>query len=265
MARMKPGTKAVVAGGTGSLGGEACRQLAAAGFETVSLSRHPPRTPLPGIEHRTGDLRTGAGLDQALVGAHVVIDAANAVKSPGGVLVEGTAGLIERSRQAGVGHYIGVSIVGCENVNFGYYRAKVAQEAVVREAAIGWSLIKATQFHELLASAFEALAKYRISPRGSIPLQPTDAAVVVRRLVEIAEVGPVNRSEHVGGPEISDLSTLAKQWQEKSGRGCLAMPVPVAGKTGRALRAGGLTDPGAAAPGPTFAEWLESGPSTAPA
>ncbi|MBK5110120.1 MAG: NAD(P)H-binding protein [Thermoleophilia bacterium] len=258
---MSTDRKAVVVGGTGSLGRETCVQMVAAGFETTAVSRHRPDSPVPGVAHRVADLRTGAGLEEALAGVDVVVDAANTVRSPIEVLVEGTSGLIEQCRQSEVGHYIGVSIVGCEKIGFGYYRAKTAQEQVIREAPIGWSLIKATQFHDLLASAFGGLARYRISPRGPIPLQPIAAAGVVRRLVEIAEDGPLNRTEQVAGPEISDLGTLARTWQDHSGRRCLPVRVVVPGKTGRMLRDGALTDSGAAAPGPTFAQWLKSGTS----
>jgi uncharacterized protein YbjT (DUF2867 family) len=261
---MADSPKAVVAGGTGSLGTEACRQLAAAGYDTIALSRHRPDSPRPGVEHRVADLRSGTGLGEALTGADLVVDAVNAVRSPIEVLVEGTSGLIEQCRQAGVGHFIGVSIVGCEKVGFGYYRAKTAQEQVVREAPIGWSLIKATQFHELLASAFAGLDRYRLSPRGPVPLQPIAVDSMVRRLVEIAEAGPLNRTEPVAGPEISDLSGLTRAWQARTGRRCLPVRVPVPGKTGRALRSGALTDPGAATPGPTFAQWLQSPSSPVP-
>ncbi len=255
---MRTKGKAVVAGGTGSLGKETCRQLAASGYETIALSRHRPDSPQPGVEHRMADLRTGDGLEEALAGTDLVVDAVNALRSPVEVLIEGTSGLLEKCRQAGVGHYIGVSIIGCEEVGFGYYRAKTAQEQVVREASIGWSLIKATQFHELLASAFAGLARFRLSPRGPVPFQPIAAATMVRRLVEIAEGGPLNRTEPVAGPEISDLSTLARVWQVNAGRRCLPVRVPVPGKTGRALRGGALTDSAAATPGPAFAQWLES-------
>lgn len=250
--------RVVVVGGTGSLGREASRQLAAAGHQVIALSRHRPDSLDAGVEHRFADLRAGTGFEEALEGADGVIDAANALRSPAGVLVEGTARLIERCRQAGVGHFIGVSIIGCERVGFGYYRAKTAQEQVVREAPIGWSLVKATQFHELLDSGFAAAARLRLSPRASIPLQPIAAAELVRRLVEVAEAGPLNRAEPVAGPEISDLGTLARAWQLNAGRRCLPVGLPLPGKTGRALRDGALTDSGATTPGPDFAQWLDS-------
>jgi uncharacterized protein YbjT (DUF2867 family) len=147
-----------IAGGTGTLGSLVAAELTGRGHEIRVLSRRSKDFPV--------DLVSGNGLAGALAGCEVVIDASNAA-TPGRaqrVLVEGSGRLLTTGAAAGVGHHVGVSIVGCERIPVGYYRVKVAQQEVVAHGPVPWSLVRATQFHELAAAALAAAGKFGVLP-----------------------------------------------------------------------------------------------------
>lgn len=246
--------RVAVLGGTGTLGTRVVRALAAAGHEPIVLSR---RKGDGEAERRVVDVATGFGLEEGLAGADVVIDAVNDQKQARHVLAEGTPKLIAAAETAGVGHLLSVSIVGCDRVPIGYYRVKVAQEAAVEAGSVPWTILRATQFHQLIDAALRRAARSRLAPRGAARFQPIDPGVVAERLVALVEAGPSGRAPELGGPEVKTLTELGVEWREaRNKRFLLPLPVPAFGAAGRALAAGGLTAPEAAAEGPAFAEWL---------
>jgi len=248
--------KIAVVGGTGMVGKDVVRVLAKDGHEVRILTRNPPDELAPGTTHHPIDLKTREGLDSALEGVETVVDVANEQKAAQQVLVEGTADLLNRCQAASINHYVGISILGCEKLSFKYYAAKTAQEEVIRSAPIGWSLLKASQFHELLDMAFTAAARFRLSPVASIPLQTIAASVVAEKLAAMALTEPTRTTETIAGPQVETLRTMSKTWRRAKGKSVLSLPVWVPGKAGSELRSGGLTDPGSTTPGPTFEEWL---------
>jgi uncharacterized protein YbjT (DUF2867 family) len=252
--------KVAVAGGTGVLGALVVAELAARGDDVLALSRTPGDA-LPGrASHRRIDLTTGEGLADALEGVEALVDASNSnPRKAGPVLIDGTRRLLGAADEAGVGHYVGVSIVGCDRVPTGYYKVKVAQEEAIAAGPVPWSLLRATQFHGLLAWAFESAARRRLSPRGSARLQPIDAAVVAERLAAAAHAEPRGRLPDVAGPEVLTLSELARTWSAAKKRTLVPLPIPMIGGIGRPLREAALCNPGAAAGGPTFERWLAGG------
>ena len=247
-----------VIGGTGMVGSEVVRRLAGGDHEVRILSRRPPAPAVPGTSHHRIDLRSREGIDEALTGVDTVVDVANERKAARKILVDGTADLLERCRAASVGHYVGISIVGCERVGLDYYVAKAAQEEVIRNAPVGWSLLRATQFHELLDFLFTTTAKFRFSPVAGIPVQPIAATVVAERLARIAAGEPTRATDQIAGPQVETLKALSRTWRAARGRRAVPLPVRLPGKTGRALRDGALTDPSSALPGPSFGDWLET-------
>lgn len=250
--------KVAIVGGTGTLGAPLVADLLGRGDEVRALSRGRSGAEVPaGAEHRTVDLETGAGLADALAGIDAVVDAANARKQAEAVLVEGTRRLGEAA--AGVGHHLLISIVGCDRVPMTYYRHKVAQEEALRAGAVPWTILRATQFHSLLAATFAAAARRRLRPAGAARLQPIDPEVVARRLGDAVHAGPAGRLPDLAGPEVRTLSELSRAWARANGRHLLPLPLPSIGKLGRALREGGLCNEEAACPGPTFEEWLGRG------
>ncbi len=248
--------KIAVVGGTGTLGSVLTGELAGAGHDVLALSRNARPLP-PGAEHRSIDLTSGAGLGAALAGIEVVVDASNSgPRDAAPVLVDGTGRLLQASAAAGVGHYVGISIVGCDRVPIAYYDVKVEQEKAIAAGPLPWSLVRATQFHTLIAWAFGQMGRFGVVPTGAARLQPVDAGIVAARLAEVAVAEPAGRLGDIAGPEVLTLSQLARTWRH-AGHRALPLRAPLPRRIGRPLREGALTDPGAAAGGATFAEWLE--------
>jgi uncharacterized protein YbjT (DUF2867 family) len=250
--------RVAVIGGTGGLGSLVVAELAARGDDVRAVSRSAPPdgTLPPAVEHRRADLVSGDGLPDALDGVEVVLDASNDRARARDVLVDGTLRLVAAGADAGVRHHVTISIVGCDRVPNAYYDAKVAQEQALAGGAVPWSLLRATQFHALVAWSFESAARRRVLPTGRVLLQPIDTAVVARRLADVVHADPAGRLPDLAGPEVRTLGELAREWRAHDGRRLLPLRIPSLGKGLRAMRDGGLTDPAAAAPGPTFAKWL---------
>jgi uncharacterized protein YbjT (DUF2867 family) len=245
-----------IVGGAGTLGSHVTADLAARGHDVRVLSRSSAQYPI--------DLVTGQGLGAALEGCAVVIDASNASapKRAAQVLVDGSRRLLAAEQRAGVRHHVGISIVGCERIPMGYYRVKAEQEQVIEHGPVPWSLVRATQFHELVAMALTAAAKWHILPIPAARLQTVAAAEVARVLADVAEREPGSDPIQVAGPQVLTAAELARTWQAVTGRRALSVPLHVPGKLGRALRTGALTaaDPDVRGT-QTFADWLGSASS----
>lgn len=248
--------RVAVAGGTGTVGRLVAAELLARGHVVVALSRSAPASLPDGVEHRRADLLAPSGLGDTLVGFDAVVDAANAAgRNARELLVGGSRELGAAAASAGVGHHVLVSIVGIERVPAGYYKLKLEQEEAVRTAGAPWSIVRATQFHSLLAAGFERLARLAIRPGGRARFQPIDPAVVAAALADRVEAGVSRDTESVAGPEIRTVGELSKTWAAALGRHLLPVALPPIGAV-RALRAGGLCEESAATAGPTFTQWL---------
>jgi uncharacterized protein YbjT (DUF2867 family) len=251
-----------VAGGTGMLGGQVVAELARRGHDVRVLSRRPPDTPVPGTTHHAVDLVSGDGLRDALAGADAVIEAAN---TPGTgrkatpVLVEGTRRLLAAEALEAVGHHVAISIVGIDAVSFSYYDAKRAQERLVEQAPVGWSIVRATQFHALLDWLFTATARARFVPGNRFALAPVDPRFVAGVLADAAESGPGGRLAPVAGPQAAPLRELARDWAQARGRRVRPIALPLPRRNRHALMAGALV-PGddAVTGGPSFGDWLRA-------
>jgi uncharacterized protein YbjT (DUF2867 family) len=164
-----------VAGGTGTLGRRVTEELRSRGHDVRVLSRRSPDYPV--------DLTTGDGLAAAVAGCDVVVDVSNdASKHAARTLVDGSRRLLAAGQAAGVGHHVAVSIVGCDRVPMGYFRAKLEQERVVERGPVPWSLVRATQFHELVAATLAPAARWRVLPvpRAARAADPGAAAGAAR-------------------------------------------------------------------------------------
>ena len=238
-----------VVGGAGTLGRQVTAELNRRGHEVRVLRRRSPQFPV--------DLTSGQGLDGALAGCDAVVDASNTQRQARQVMVEGSARLLAAEQQAGVGHHVCISIVGCDQVPMGYYRVKVDQERVVTQGPVPWTIVRATQFHDLVGGLFAAAARYRVLPAPAMPLQPVAAADVARVLADTAEADPRGSRISVAGPQVSSVRELARTWLAATGRSAALLPVPLPGRLGRALRAGALTTTDPDVTGAiTFGGWL---------
>ncbi|MFF4181614.1 NAD(P)H-binding protein [Streptomyces sp. NPDC001691] len=241
-----------VAGGTGTLGRHVVDELRARGHRVRVLSRRSAEYPV--------DLSTGEGLEAALRGCDVVVDAANSVspRTMRATLVDGTRRLLAAERAAGVGHHVCVSIVGCDRVPMPYYKVKTAQEDAVTAGPVPWTIVRATQFHELIAGVFTATARARfVFASKRVVLQPVAAAEAARAVADAAEAAPRNGRIEAAGPERTDLHALARTWRATTARRAALLSAPIPGRMGRALRAGRLASARPDAQGAVdFAQWL---------
>jgi len=241
-----------IAGGTGTLGRPVAAELSERGHEVRVLSRHAP-------EYQV-DLTTGAGLAAALDGCQVVVDASSSPpRTAAAVLVAGNRRLLDAGREAGVEHHVCVSIVGCDRLPIGYYRVKTEQEDVVVRGPVPWTIVRATQFHELVAGFFGAAARYGVVPTPRGVLQTIAAADAARAVADVAVGEPRRGRVEVAGPEVVPIGNLAATWRRTAGRRALLVPLPVPGRVGRALRDGWLTAVRPDVRGSvTFATWASS-------
>jgi uncharacterized protein YbjT (DUF2867 family) len=244
-----------VVGGTGTVGAPTVAELLGRGETVRVLSRGAQGVPA-GAEHRRVDLLSGEGLAEALAGADVVIDAASSQKGAEKTLVEGTRKVLDAGAAAGVGHHLLISIIGIDEVPVGYYKVKLAQEAVVEAGAVPWSILRASQFHQLLDGAFGAAARFGVRPTGRARIQPVDPRVVAERLADAALAPPAGRLPDCAGPRVETLSELSRAWAAARGKHRLGLRVPSWGKIGKGLAGGALCAPDAAGPGEDFAGWL---------
>ncbi len=203
----------LVTGGTGVLGREVVDRLRASGHRARVLSRKPGTAG----DWAQGDIATGAGLNEALIGIDAVVHAATAGVNPLGwraTDVVGTRRVLAMARAAGVRHAVYVSIVGMEGVSYPYYKYKLEAEAVVRENIVPWTILRATQFHSLMEtflSAFSGLPGVATVP-GTWQFQPIDPGDVAERLVAVVGDEPAGLLPDFGGPEVRDLRSLAVPW-----------------------------------------------------
>lgn len=149
-----------------------------------------------------------------------------------GVLIEGTKRLLEAAPSA---HLVCVSIVGSEKVPMAYYKLKVAQEEVVRQRSDAWTIVRATQFHELLAPFVLGAARLRLRLRSAALLQPIAAEEVAQATADVALAPAQHRTVSVADPEVLSVTLLASEG--------VPVPVPLPPRVGRALRSGALTHP----------------------
>ena len=242
--------RVAIAGGTGTVGAPTAEAVRASGHEAVILARS-----------RGIDLVTGAGLDAALDGVDAVIDAATISTLNADAATEfftaATGNLITASARAGVGHLVLLSIVGIDRTPYGYYAGKLAQERIVEESPVPWTILRATQFHEFSAQMLDRakIGPLRVAPRART--QPIAAAEVAQRLVELAAGAPQGRAHDLAGPQEEALDAMVKTYAKAIGhRGWIpSISVPTAQMKG--MREG-LALPGADADlgSQTFAEWI---------
>lgn len=211
--------RTAVAGATGNIGSLTVAALRGAGHDVVPLSR------ADGV-----DLVSGRGLDGVLDGVEAVVDVTNGGSTDPEETVayfEAMAGtLLAAETAAGVRHHVLLSIVGLHRVTGNaHYAAKRAQEAVVRQGAVPWTIVPATQFHDFPAMVTgwcEVDGTARVAPLRLQPVAPSDVADV---LAEVA-LGGRALGDHVdvAGPEPRDLIDLAERTNEARGHHVTLVP-----------------------------------------
>jgi uncharacterized protein YbjT (DUF2867 family) len=231
----------LVTGGTGVLGRRLVTQLVADGYEVAITSRKATATAPEGVAVQQVDMRSGAGLADAVAGVDTIVHAASSPRGAKKVEVDGARHLLAAIAQHGATpHLLYVSIVGVDRHPFSYYRAKWGAEQAFMAGEVPWTIQRATQFHNLLYQ----LLSLPITglPFGST-FQPIDVSEVVVRLAELVATGPSGRAEDIGGPEVLDVDDLVGQYREVLGKKPRSFTLPAAGKTLRAFGQGIQTCP----------------------
>lgn len=240
----------LVTGATGTLGSPVVEQLRRTDHQVHTLSRRPD--PLDETAHAV-DLRTGHGLDQALAGIHTVVHCATT--QTGGDIQSATH-LIRAARTAGVSHLVYVSIVGCDRVPLGYYRTKHTVEEALLACGLGVTILRATQFHQLVAAICARSARLPVMPYLDVDVQPVDPAEVALRLVRLAQEEPAGRVPDLGGPQVEPFRDLARTYLDATHTPRRLLPLRLPGAIFAACRSGALLAPDQAVGRTTFAQFL---------
>ena len=192
--------KIVVVGGSGLIGSKLVPMLARHGHQVVAASRRS-----------AVDAVTGEGLAEALRGASVVVDVSNSPSFDDAAVMKffktSTHNLLSCEAAAGVGHHVALSVVGTERLlRSAYLRAKFAQERLIKDSPVPYSIVQTTQFFEFLKSIADAATNGNAVRVPPVLIQPLAADDVARALARIATGTPLNRTIEVGGPEQFYLS-----------------------------------------------------------
>lgn len=214
-------------------------------------------------EHVTfvkGDIVLGDGLGHALKGVSTVIHAASDSKRALQVDVHGTTRLVAAAREAGVAHFIYVSIVGIDRIPYPYYRAKLEAETIVQRSGVPYSILRATQFHSFIDWHLgRAARRPLVMPLPtSMLLQSVAVSEVAERLLRALEEGPRGRLRDYAGPEVMTIGQAAAIWREVRGVQKRVLPLPAVGGVLSAFRRGYATAPGGELGTVTWRQWLES-------
>jgi uncharacterized protein YbjT (DUF2867 family) len=242
----------LVTGGTGTLGRVMVQRLTEQGRDVRVLSRRPPPAERGPAGWATGDLKTGRGIDAAVAGAGVIVHCATGLGD-----VRAARHLIEAARRAGRPHLAYISIVGVDRVPVGYYKSKLEVERLVESSGLPWTVLRATQFHDLILRGCRALARLPVMMvPGSTSFQPIDAGEVAERLAELAAGPAAGRVPDMGGPEVRGAADLARSYLQASGRHRPVLQVRLPGAAFAGYRRGDHLTPEHAVGRITFAQFL---------
>jgi uncharacterized protein YbjT (DUF2867 family) len=203
--------KIIVIGGTGLIGSKVVQNLNAHGHDAV------PAAPQTGVNTLTGE-----GLEDALSGADVVVDVSNSPSFADddvmAFFVTSTSNVLDVEKKAGVKHHVALSVVGTGTLpDSGYLRAKTAQEDLIKQSGVPYSIVHATQFFEFtkaIADASTIDGKLHLAPVHYQPIASDDVASAVGR---VAVGAPLNDTLEIGGPERLRMDQFIPAVLAKSG------------------------------------------------
>lgn len=197
--------KIVVIGGTGLIGSKLLMRLREHGHEAVAAA------PDTGVNTVTGE-----GVAAVLKGAAVVVDVSNSPDWQDAAVLNffqtSTRNLLTYEAAAGVGHHVALSVVGTDRLlESGYFRAKIAQERLIKESSIPYSIVHATQFFEFLKGLADISMEGDTVHLPPVLFQPMAAADVASGVARVAVGPPVNGIIEIGGPEQFRVDQLVQR------------------------------------------------------
>jgi uncharacterized protein YbjT (DUF2867 family) len=203
--------KIVVVGGSGLIGSKLVRKLREHNHQVVSAS------PDSGINTLTGE-----GLAEALDGADVVVDVSNSPSFEDAAVLKffetSTGNLLKAEAAAGVGHHVALSVVGTDRLSeSGYFRAKIAQEKLIKSSSMPYSIVRATQFFEFILRIADAATDGNTVRLAPVLIQPIAAEDIASAVGRTAVGAPLNGIVEVAGPEQFRLDELIRQTLQKRG------------------------------------------------
>jgi uncharacterized protein YbjT (DUF2867 family) len=198
--------KIVVIGGTGLIGTKLVHNLREQGHEVVVAS------PSSGV-----NTLTGAGLAEALAGAEGVVDVANSPSFEDKAVLRffETSGrnLLAAETAASVRHHVALSVVGTDRLlASGYFRAKMAQETLIKSSSIPYSIVRATQFFEFVSAMADSATDGQTVRLPPAQMQPVAADDVASVLAAVAVEKPLNRTIELAGPEPIHMDELVRRF-----------------------------------------------------
>ncbi|WP_025157487.1 SDR family oxidoreductase [Leifsonia aquatica] len=263
--------RVLVVGGTGLAGRAVTSAAIEHGHDVIVASRRVPDDDAPafveGAQYVTADLIGGGGIEEAVDGVDVLIDASNGTgRQAAQLFVHGSGNLLHTAARFGVGRAVLLSIAGVDGSRYPYYRAKLAQEQVYAESPLSTHIVRATQFHDFVTSIFQRGRPFGalFAPAGT-RFQPIAVEDVARALVDAAETtgaeptGSGNTVRTIGGPTVESARSLAEQWKAANGSRRPILAVRLGGGLGATWRAGRNLAPEHAVDGADYAAWLSAG------
>jgi uncharacterized protein YbjT (DUF2867 family) len=253
-------SQVLVTGGAGVLGRQLVKRLQNMGHTPRIMSRKPQPADLPaGQQWAQADVITGEGLQAAFAGTDVVIHAASSARqNTQQTDVGGTQRLLAAAQSANVKHFIYISIVGIDHVPYAYYQYKLAAEKLIEANGLPYSILRATQFHDLLDKFLSMMIRY---PVGLVPTnlkyQLVDEGEVAEALVKVVDYPPAGMLPDMGGPEVQTMGQLAKDWLAARNQRALIIPVPARGAFLGAMSKGYNTCPQNRQGKITWKQWLD--------
>jgi uncharacterized protein YbjT (DUF2867 family) len=203
--------KVVVIGGTGLIGSKLVNKLQERGYEAVAAS------PDTGV-----NTLTGKGLSEALAGAQVVVDVSNSPSFEDKAVMEffttSTRNLLTAEKAASVGHHVALCIVGTDRLpESGYFRAKMAQESLIKSSDVPYTILRSTQFFEFIGRIATVSPDGKSLHAASAFIQPIATDDVVSALADIAVGAPANGTLEIAGPERFRLDELVRRLMKATG------------------------------------------------
>lgn len=205
--------KVVVIGGTGLIGAKLVRNLQQKGHEVVAAA------PSSGINTITGE-----GLAKALTGAEVVVDVANAPSWEDKAVLEffetSSRNLLAAGKAAGVKHHVALSVVGTDRLlASGYFRAKMAQEQLIKASQIPYTIVRSTQFFEFASGLAKNATEGATVRLSSVLMQPIASDDVAAGLADVVVNQPINGTIEIAGPEQIRQDELVRRFLNATGDG----------------------------------------------